>query len=116
MMKRMMSSGVEIAYIDEGEGAPIILSHCSSASHSMWRALIDELTPRRRVLAPDFIGYGQSGAWHCQRTFSLRDDAQILLDLAEIAGEPVHLVGHSYGARSRLRRCGCRRILPARLP
>jgi pimeloyl-ACP methyl ester carboxylesterase len=97
MMKCMMSSGVEIAYIDEGEGAPVILSHCSSSSHAMWRGLIDELTPRTRVLAPDFIGYGQSGAWHGERTFSLRDDAQILLDLAEIAGEPVHLVGHSYG-------------------
>jgi len=96
-MKQMTSGGLSIAYHDEGSGPPIILAHCSSASHRMWQALIDALAPRHRVLAPDLIGYGASESWPPHRTFQVGADAQILVDLASKASEPVHLVGHSYG-------------------
>ena len=41
----------------------VIVAHCSSASHKEWLQFINDLGPDWRVLAPDFIGYGQSGAW-----------------------------------------------------
>lgn len=88
---------IPIAYIDEGSGPPVILAHCSSASHRMWRGLIDRLKSRHRVIAPDFTGYGASGRWPPERAFDPGIDARILMKLARMANEPAHFVGHSYG-------------------
>ena len=66
-MKQLTVSGVEIAYLDEGKGPAVILGHCSSASHKEWLPLIETLKSDWRVLAPDFIGYGQSAPWPADR-------------------------------------------------
>ena len=68
-MKQLAVDGVEIAYLDRGKGPVVIIGHCSSASHKEWLPLIEALEPEWRVLAPDFIGYGQSGAWPEGRVF-----------------------------------------------
>jgi len=91
-------AGIPVAYLDEGSGPPVILAHCSSASHRMWGALIRELAGSYRVLAPDLIGYGQSGPWPQGRPYEADADARVLAALARKAGGPVHFVGHSYGA------------------
>lgn len=96
-MKTISIEGIRINYADEGQGLPIIFAHCSSASHRLWRALIDDLKSTYRVIAPDLIGYGSSGKWPPGRAFDFGADAQILVELARMAGEPVHFVGHSYG-------------------
>ncbi len=97
-MEYMEIADVPIAYADEGCGPPVVLVHCSSASHRMWRPLIHQLSSSHRVLAPDLIGYGQSGHWPKDRPFLGDMDAQILAALAAKTGKPVHFVGHSYGA------------------
>jgi pimeloyl-ACP methyl ester carboxylesterase len=97
-VKRLKTDGVEIAYLDQGEGPPVIIAHCSSASHKEWLPLIEKLSSEWRVLAPDFIGYGQSDSWPEDQVFTGEADLAILLDLAKEAKKPVHLVGHSYGA------------------
>ncbi|WP_088360694.1 MULTISPECIES: alpha/beta hydrolase [Rhodomicrobium] len=110
-MKTLTSSGLPIAYADEGKGKTIILAHCSSASHRMWQRLIDRLKVDFRVLAPDLSGYGQSALWPADRPFDPGADAQILVDLAGMAEGRVHFVGHSYGgamALEAVRRLGGR--------
>ena len=97
-LKQMTVNGVEIAYLDRGNGPPVIIAHCSSASHREWLPLIEALEPDWRVLAPDFIGYGQSGAWPEGKVFTGQADLAVLLDLANKVERPIHLVGHSYGA------------------
>jgi pimeloyl-ACP methyl ester carboxylesterase len=97
-MKQLAVDGVEIAYLDRGKGPVVIIGHCSSASHKEWLPLIEALEPEWRVLAPDFIGYGQSGAWPEGRVFTGKADLTVLLDLAKKTKKHVHLVGHSYGA------------------
>lgn len=89
--------GISIAYLDEGVGPPVSLAHCSSASHRMWRGLIDELAGRHRLIAPDLIGYGGSGKWPAGRRYEIGADARVLAELAATAGAPVHFVGHSFG-------------------
>ena len=66
----MTVDGVEIAYLDRGNGPVVIIAHCSSASHKEWLQCINDLGPDWRVLAPDFIGYGQSGAWPEGKVFT----------------------------------------------
>ena len=97
-MKHLRSGGIDIAYLDEGKGPCVILGHCSSASHKEWLPLIDALKADWRVLAPDFIGYGSSGLWPADKTFTGGVDVDVLLALAKKTKGRLHLVGHSYGA------------------
>jgi len=53
-------NGKQIAYIDEGEGAPIVLLHGNPTSSYLWRNVIPELTGSGRVIVPDLIGQGDS--------------------------------------------------------
>ena len=94
MSLKMTVNGVEIAYL-EGKGPLVIIAHCSLASHREWLPLIEALEPDWRVLAPDFIGYGQSGAWPEGKVFTGQADLAVLLGLAKETEEPIHLVGHS---------------------
>jgi pimeloyl-ACP methyl ester carboxylesterase len=97
-MKRLPLNEHLVAYEDTGEGPPVVLAHCSSASHREWSSLTRALQGRYRVLAPDLIGYGESKDYPLDDDFDPLADANVLLQLLEIASEPVHLVGHSYGA------------------
>jgi pimeloyl-ACP methyl ester carboxylesterase len=97
-MQKFEIDGLKVAFIDEGNGPPVIFAHCSSASHRMWRPLIQKLKVRHRIIAPDLIGYGATDRWPENEPFDFSADARILVELAEEAGEPVHFVGHSYGA------------------
>ncbi len=97
-MKQVTVSDVEIAYLDRGNGPAIVIGHCSSASHKEWLPLIETLQPDWRVLAPDFIGHGQSDLWPAAKPFSTDADVSVLLAIADKAKGKLHLVGHSYGA------------------
>ena len=49
-----------MAYIDEGEGDPIVLLHGNPTSSYLWRNVIPHLRGRGRCIAPDLIGMGGS--------------------------------------------------------
>lgn len=90
-------SGSRVVYLDQGAGAPVVLLHSSGASGAQWRALAGRLSGRYRVLAPDLYGYGDTAPWPGRGAFSLAREAEIALAMLELAEEPAHLVGHSYG-------------------
>lgn len=81
-----------------GTGRGVVCLHANASSSSQWRALMDALAPTFRVLAPDSYGAGKSPAWPTDRPVGLRDEAELLEPVFARAGEPVTLVGHSYGA------------------
>ena len=51
----------EMAYVDVGEGQPIVLLHGNPTSSYLWRNVIPHLRALGRCLAPDLIGMGESG-------------------------------------------------------
>jgi haloalkane dehalogenase len=53
-------NGKQIAYVEEGEGDPIVLLHGNPTSSYLWRNVIPELIGKGRVIAPDLIGQGDS--------------------------------------------------------
>jgi pimeloyl-ACP methyl ester carboxylesterase len=59
--RRLKVSGGEMAYLDEGDGPPVILLHGFPTSSHLWRDLVPMLAPRFRAIAPDLLGYGDSG-------------------------------------------------------
>jgi pimeloyl-ACP methyl ester carboxylesterase len=96
------SSGVEINYIAEGAGAPIVLVHgFASSLHGNWRATgtIEALTGAgRRVIALDCRGHGRSGKPHDPKAYegaSMADDVIALMDHLRI--DEASLMGYSMG-------------------
>lgn len=60
-MKRVQVLDTEMAYVDEGEGDPVIFLHGNPTSSYMWRNVIPYALPFGRVFAVDLIGHGRSG-------------------------------------------------------
>src|SRR5215475_12646918 len=52
--------GREMAYVEVGEGDPIVLLHGNPTSSYLWRNVFQHLRPRGRCIAPDLIGMGDS--------------------------------------------------------
>lgn len=76
---------------------PALLVHSSGFTSRQWRRLQAALGPDRRVIAPDLVGYGASPSWPTGEPFHFRQDVAFLGARLDEIGEPVHLVGHSYG-------------------
>jgi haloalkane dehalogenase len=52
--------GSEMAYVDVGQGDPIVLLHGNPTSSYLWRNVLPYLQPLGRCIAPDLIGMGDS--------------------------------------------------------
>ncbi|SVB37016.1 uncharacterized protein METZ01_LOCUS189870 [marine metagenome] len=52
--------GKRIAYVDEGEGDPIIFLHGNPTSSYLWRNIVPYVQHLGRVIVPDLIGMGDS--------------------------------------------------------
>jgi haloalkane dehalogenase len=50
----------EMAYLEVGQGDPIVLLHGNPTSSYLWRNVIPHLQPLGRCIAPDLIGMGDS--------------------------------------------------------
>lgn len=58
--RRMQVLGSEMAYVEAGEGDPIVLLHGNPTSSYLWRNVLPHLQPLGRCIAPDLIGMGDS--------------------------------------------------------
>lgn len=58
--KRLRTLGLEMAYVEIGEGDPIVLLHGNPTSSYLWRGVLPHLAPLGRCVAPDLIGMGDS--------------------------------------------------------
>jgi haloalkane dehalogenase len=52
--------GSEMAYVDVGEGDPIVFLHGNPTSSYLWRNVIPHVADLGRCIAPDLIGMGDS--------------------------------------------------------
>ena len=103
-MPYFKSDGIDIAYVDEGEGEPILLIHgFASNIGTNWRGTswIDTLVADgRRVIAIDNRGHGQSEKLYEPERYgapAMAEDACRLLDHLGI--DRADVMGYSMGAR-----------------
>src|SRR5499427_6322231 len=58
--QRRRVHGREMAYVEVGQGDPIVLLHGNPTSSYLWRNVLPHLQPRGRCIAPDLLGMGDS--------------------------------------------------------
>src|SRR5882757_4740109 len=103
-MPSFQNGAVEIAYLDEGEGEPILLVHGFASSRNVnwvYPAWVSELKKNgRRVIALDNRGHGDSaklydaGQYHIG---TMAGDVTALMDHLKIARADI--MGYSLGSR-----------------
>src|SRR5262245_46034142 len=94
--------GTRVRYVDEGEGAPVVLLHGFASSLETWSTVLPELRNQHRLLAMDLRGFG----WTDRPNGDYSPDAQARLVLAVMDARGIEraaFVGHSYGASVVLR-------------
>lgn len=78
--KRYLDVGAwRVAYVDEGQGPPVVLLHGCPFHAFQWRDLIPQLRSDHRVLAPDLLGLGDTQV-------RLSDDYRLPNDVAMVVG------------------------------
>jgi pimeloyl-ACP methyl ester carboxylesterase len=83
---------------EAGAGPAVVCLHSNASTSGQWRALMERLSGRFRVIAADAYGAGNSPDWPAGTPGWLADEVDLLEELFQKLGEPFHLVGHSYGA------------------
>jgi pimeloyl-ACP methyl ester carboxylesterase len=103
-MSRFRNGDVEIAYLDEGQGQPIVLVHGFASTkevnwvHPGWVTTLTRAG--RRVIALDNRGHGASSKLYdpaIYQSATMADDVRALLDHLNI--ERADVMGYSMGAR-----------------
>lgn len=100
--KRVQVRDAEMAYVEVGEGDPIVFLHGNPTSSYLWRNVIPHVQHLGRCLAPDLIGMGASGKLPDPGpgTYSFETHASYLEGFLEAVGATgrVTLVLHDWGS------------------
>ncbi len=94
-----LSSGIKIAYTDQGTGAQtLVLIHGLGSNRKSWQKNMDSLSKHTRCIALDLPGYGQSskGDYPYDMAFFAQSVREFI---AALPLKEVVLVGHSMGGQ-----------------
>lgn len=95
-MKTITSTdGTKLACWRSGEGPPLVLVHGTSADHSRWSPVLPAFEQSFTVYTMDRRGRGGSGD---ADGYAIEREFEDVASVVDSIGEPVHLLGHSYGA------------------
>ena len=94
--------GKQMAYIDEGQGDPIVFLHGNPTSSFLWRNVMPHLEGKGRLIAPDLIGMGDSEKLDDSnaQSYTYVEHRKYLFSLLEELGVKanVTLVIHDWGS------------------
>ena len=91
----------KMAFIDEGEGDPILFLHGNPTSSYLWRNIIPHVQGMGRIIAPDLIGMGDSEKLDGvdSSSYTFLEHADYLYGLIDQLGlDKVTLVIHDWGS------------------
>jgi pimeloyl-ACP methyl ester carboxylesterase len=86
--------GTPIAARRSGDGPPVVLVHGTSNEHSRWAPVLPAFEQHHTVYAIDRRGRGASGD---SEDFAIEREFEDVAAVVDSLGEPVILLGHSYG-------------------
>ena len=108
--------GMRTHYLEAGEGPTVVLLHSGEfggCAELSWEYLIPELAPHFRVIAPDWLGFGQTAKVHDFESKRARMMWHLVRFIQIMALDRAHFVGNSMGATFLL---GLASESPCRLP
>jgi pimeloyl-ACP methyl ester carboxylesterase len=95
--------GPPIAIFPTGTGPPLVLVHGATADHTTWRTSGPLLAPHHTLYAIDRRGRGNSGDGPPGEPYEIEREYEDLVAVIDAVsardGQPVDVVGHSYGGR-----------------
>jgi pimeloyl-ACP methyl ester carboxylesterase len=100
------ADGTPIACWRSGQGSPLVAVHPTTSDHHSWDSLLPALTAHFAVYAMDRRGRGGSGD---APSYAIEREFEDVAAVVDSIGEPVYLLGHSYGALCAL---GAARLTP----
>jgi pimeloyl-ACP methyl ester carboxylesterase len=92
------ASGRTVSYIEAGSGTPVMLLHGIGSGARSWKAQLEDLSNRFRLIAWDAPGYGTSTGLASPEP-AASDYADVMSEFVDALGlRRFHLVGHSLGS------------------
>ena len=93
-------NGIDLHFLDEGEGAPVLMLHGFPDSSRAWRHQIPALTAAGfRCIVPDLRGFGETEAPTDVSAYAIPEIERDLIGLLDHLGlDRVELVAHDWGA------------------
>ncbi len=91
------SHGCDIDLVDAGEGPVLLFLPGSYSTPAAWRPVQRLLPPGLRMLTTSLRGYGGSAETRSAQDPGMGHEVALVEAVARHAGQPVHLVGHSFG-------------------
>jgi pimeloyl-ACP methyl ester carboxylesterase len=93
-----------VHYLEQGEGAPLVLLHANPGDSRDFEAVIPSLAKNHRVLALDWPGYGSSEIPPDLSSITVMYFYQVLREfIAALALPPAYFIGNSIGGNAAAR-------------
>jgi pimeloyl-ACP methyl ester carboxylesterase len=94
MEKIKSKDGTPIAYLKQGDGPPLVLVHGTGVVANNWMMVLPLLAQHFTVYAMERRGRGESGD---NESYSIEHEYEDIAALVDSIGQPVNLLGHSFG-------------------
>jgi len=96
MMKSILYKNTKISYTDSGEGNAIVFLHGFLENKTMWDIYVSELSKKKRIIAIDLLGHGETESLGYVQT--MEENADVVNEvLSKLKIRKAILVGHSMG-------------------
>ena len=95
---KITANGVDLHYIEKGQGEPLVLLHGGVGDYRSWDLQIEEFSKNYRVISYSRrYHYPNKNTLDSKYKTALTEAEDLAAFLRELKLERVHLVGHSYG-------------------
>ena len=93
----LISDGYQIHFEDTGSGVPVLFVPGSYSTPAAWRGVGAHLADRYRLIGTSLNGYGNTAETRSIGDADITHGVRVIEAVAARIGEPLHLVGHSFG-------------------
>ena len=106
------AKGRSIEYIEQGIGPPVLFIPGSFSTPAAWAGIQASLPKNYRFISTSLCGYGLTDELRSSDNVGIENLVRVIEKVARRIGEPVHLVGHSFGGIVAFAsHCGCYDVL-----
>jgi pimeloyl-ACP methyl ester carboxylesterase len=97
-MQTLRVNGYDMAYLEVGQGPPLVCVHGSLCDFRIWSAVLGPLTPMHRVIAVSLRHFFPEHWDGVGDTYSIaQHTADVIAFIEQLDAGPVDLMGHSRG-------------------